>query len=113
MHIPERTKPLKNMTSITNITCLDFGMNRTKDHPGIFFCAQCKSWEDLGPTKGRCKRDSRRFKCAANHRSLMPIQKNKKWCRMKAESDCTSSNITIINSDYDDKKNNPWLKMLN
>ena len=104
-HLYSRITPLKNMASITNITYLNFGINRTKENPGIFFYAHCKSWEGLGPTKGRCKRDSCRFKCTAIHQSLMPIQNNKKWCRMKAKSDCTSSDIAIINSDNNNKKN--------
>ena len=49
------------------IACLDFGNNRAKEHPNVFFCAQHKNWDDLGPTKGLCKRNSQCFKCTANH----------------------------------------------
>jgi len=39
------------MINITNITYLNFSINCMKEYPGIFFCAQYKSREDLGPVK--------------------------------------------------------------
>ena len=96
----------------SNITCVDFRINRDKDYPTVFFCAKCKNWEDLGSAKGRCKRASRAFKCAANELSLSsPFQKKKEWCRMIMSKNY-NANTVCISIDNNNKriKTIPWLK---
>ena len=92
------------------ITCLDFGLNCVTDYPSTFFCAQCKNWEDLGFAKGRCKRDSRRFTCAANHTSLTVSAQNKKqWRRMATNKIHKLSNDLVPKCDDNKKmKKSPW-----
>ena len=81
------------MTKSTDATCLDFDVNRMIDYPDILFCSQCKSWEDLGTTKGFCKRDSHRFQYTANYRSLMPSQKGKIGVEQHSSAEFQRKNI--------------------
>ena len=93
---------MSNSTKI--ITCLDFGLNLVTDYPITFFCGQCKNWEDLGPMKGRCKRDSRRFKCTTNHTSLTSLAQNKKqWCRASTNKIDKLSNDLVPKYDDNEK----------
>ena len=88
----------------SNITCIDFGINRVNEFQKTFFCAQCKNWENLGPSKGRCKRDSRRFKCTAVHQSLdLPDEKKVKWCRMIDVDQSDASEIDINGHEEENK----------
>ena len=66
----------------------------------------------MGSVKGRCKRDSRTFKCAANHLSLTsPFQNKKEWCRIITNKNCDANNVCINIDDNNERiKTSPWLK---